>query len=151
VSDEHRAAIVLGRAPIPDSDVTLAFSVTTIKDVKLPCITWSVQGALLIHRTGYHLIIICSSDSSKFDRTSYWAASTILPALLIWFTPGASWFHHELIPAQEPVVSLEARTRMAIWQLGNCAFRKRPLFAPFSQTDCLDVTQAIYYWDCSRP
>ncbi|KAH9981410.1 hypothetical protein BGW80DRAFT_1162386 [Lactifluus volemus] len=49
-------------------------------------------------------------------------ASTILPALLIWFTPGASWFHHELIPAppQEPVVSLEARTRMAIWQLGNC-------------------------------
>ncbi|KAI9447746.1 hypothetical protein H4582DRAFT_1803253 [Lactarius indigo] len=48
-------------------------------------------------------------------------ASTILPAVLIWSTPGAAWFHHELIPApgEEPH-SLEARTRMAIWQLGNC-------------------------------
>ncbi|KAF8270974.1 hypothetical protein EI94DRAFT_1569512 [Lactarius quietus] len=48
-------------------------------------------------------------------------ASTILPAVLIWFTPGAAWFHHELIPAPgESPDSLEARTRMAIWQLGNC-------------------------------
>ncbi|KAI0248666.1 hypothetical protein BJV78DRAFT_1233475 [Lactifluus subvellereus] len=48
-------------------------------------------------------------------------ASTILPAILIWFTPGAAWFHHELIPApQDPSIGLEARTRMAIWQLGNC-------------------------------
>ncbi|KAN0124555.1 hypothetical protein V8E53_015821 [Lactarius tabidus] len=47
--------------------------------------------------------------------------STILPAVLIWTTPGAAWFHHELIPAPgESPNSLEARTRMAIWQLGNC-------------------------------
>ncbi|KAH9030140.1 hypothetical protein EDB85DRAFT_1866693 [Lactarius pseudohatsudake] len=48
-------------------------------------------------------------------------ASTILPAVLIWSTPGAAWFHHELIPApgESPHI-LEARTRMAIWQLGNC-------------------------------
>ncbi|KAH9981835.1 hypothetical protein BJV74DRAFT_853170 [Russula compacta] len=47
--------------------------------------------------------------------------STILPAILIWFTPGAAWFHHELIPApQESFTSIDARTHMAIWQLGNC-------------------------------
>jgi hypothetical protein len=47
--------------------------------------------------------------------------STILPAFLIWLTPGATWFHHELIPApHEPVAIIDARTRMAIWQLGNC-------------------------------
>ncbi|KAI0306898.1 hypothetical protein B0F90DRAFT_1622018 [Multifurca ochricompacta] len=51
-------------------------------------------------------------------------ASTILPAILIWFAPGAAWFHHELIPAppQEQVSSLDGRTRMAIWQLGNCCY-----------------------------
>jgi len=47
--------------------------------------------------------------------------STISPAILAWFFPGASWFHHELIPsaiaASEP---LDARTTLAIWQLGNC-------------------------------
>jgi hypothetical protein len=49
--------------------------------------------------------------------------TTILPAFLIWFTPGAAWFHHGLIP--DPLGSfagVDARTRMAIWQLGNCAF-----------------------------
>jgi hypothetical protein len=47
--------------------------------------------------------------------------STILPAILIWFTPGAAWFHHELIPtAHESFASIDPRTRMAIWQLGNC-------------------------------
>ncbi|KAI9508674.1 hypothetical protein F5148DRAFT_1194061 [Russula earlei] len=46
---------------------------------------------------------------------------TILPAILIWFTPGAAWFHHELIPApHEHVASIDARTLMAVWQLGNC-------------------------------
>ncbi|KAH9960466.1 hypothetical protein BC827DRAFT_1342976 [Russula dissimulans] len=46
---------------------------------------------------------------------------TILPVILIWLKPGAAWFHHELIPAPyEPVASVDARTYMAIWQLGNC-------------------------------
>jgi hypothetical protein len=49
--------------------------------------------------------------------------TTILPAFLIWFTPGAAWFHHGLIPdPHESFASIDARTRMAIWQLGNCAF-----------------------------
>ncbi|KAH9998328.1 hypothetical protein BJV77DRAFT_981308 [Russula vinacea] len=47
--------------------------------------------------------------------------STILPAILIWYTPGAAWFHHELIPAQHASsAGIDPRTRMAIWQLGNC-------------------------------
>ena len=51
--------------------------------------------------------------------------STILPALLIWFWPGWSWFHRELLPGPwPPVLSSEAvedvRTNMAIWQLGSC-------------------------------
>ncbi|KAI0282387.1 hypothetical protein BGY98DRAFT_1094421 [Russula aff. rugulosa BPL654] len=48
-------------------------------------------------------------------------ATTILPAFLIWFTPGAAWFHHGLIPDPHgSFASVDARTRMAIWQLGNC-------------------------------
>ncbi|KAI0065858.1 hypothetical protein BV25DRAFT_1821542 [Artomyces pyxidatus] len=49
--------------------------------------------------------------------------STILPAFLVWFTPGADWFHHELIPSSDPAsLPLDGRTTMAIWQLGNCYF-----------------------------
>ncbi|EGN94110.1 hypothetical protein SERLA73DRAFT_188696 [Serpula lacrymans var. lacrymans S7.3] len=44
--------------------------------------------------------------------------STAFPALLTW--TNASWFHHELIPSSTPASTLEARTTMAIWQLGNC-------------------------------
>ncbi|KAI0291757.1 hypothetical protein BC826DRAFT_1021961 [Russula brevipes] len=47
--------------------------------------------------------------------------STVLPAILIWLRPGAAWFHHELIPSpHESLATVDARTRMAIWQLGNC-------------------------------
>ncbi|KLO11304.1 hypothetical protein SCHPADRAFT_877189 [Schizopora paradoxa] len=49
--------------------------------------------------------------------------STISPAILAWVFPGAAWFHHQLIPSSEPVPdisSLDGRTKMAIWQLGNC-------------------------------
>ena len=45
------------------------------------------------------------------------------PAILAWFFPGAAWFHHELIPSKGPPLgSLDPRTIMAIWQLGNCPF-----------------------------
>ncbi|KAH8120707.1 hypothetical protein DFH11DRAFT_1685926 [Phellopilus nigrolimitatus] len=51
--------------------------------------------------------------------------STISPAILAWFFPGAAWFYHELIPsaASTPAPeagTLEARASMAIWQLTNC-------------------------------
>jgi len=51
--------------------------------------------------------------------------STILPAFLIWFWPGWSWFHQELYPGSgRPVLGLDTagdvRTKMAIWQLGSC-------------------------------
>ncbi|KAF8554553.1 hypothetical protein OG21DRAFT_1412345 [Imleria badia] len=46
--------------------------------------------------------------------------STISPAFLAWFFPGPEWFHAQLIPAGTPSVALDARTTMAIWQLGNC-------------------------------
>ncbi|KIJ59823.1 hypothetical protein HYDPIDRAFT_177691 [Hydnomerulius pinastri MD-312] len=46
--------------------------------------------------------------------------STISPAFLAWFFPGAAWFHHELIPIGTSSGPLDARTTMAIWQLGNC-------------------------------
>jgi len=49
--------------------------------------------------------------------------STISPAFLAWVFPGAAWFHHQLIPSSDPapdISTLEGRTKMAIWQLGNC-------------------------------
>ncbi|KIK54603.1 hypothetical protein GYMLUDRAFT_48512 [Collybiopsis luxurians FD-317 M1] len=48
--------------------------------------------------------------------------STISPALLIWLWPGASWFHHQLVPTPDVLASrsLDARTVLAVWQLGNC-------------------------------
>jgi len=51
--------------------------------------------------------------------------STVLPALLIWFWPGWSWFHQELHPGPWPPVlgsdaAGDVRTKMAIWQLGSC-------------------------------
>ncbi|THU89452.1 hypothetical protein K435DRAFT_781618 [Dendrothele bispora CBS 962.96] len=45
------------------------------------------------------------------------------PALLIWFWPGASWFHHGLVPSSSvapPLNSLDPRTILAVWQLGGC-------------------------------
>ncbi|ETW84226.1 hypothetical protein HETIRDRAFT_313313 [Heterobasidion irregulare TC 32-1] len=48
-------------------------------------------------------------------------ASTITPAFLTWFYPGAAWFHHQLIPSSDPFPKiLESRTAMLVWQLGNC-------------------------------
>ncbi|EIN13320.1 hypothetical protein PUNSTDRAFT_78809 [Punctularia strigosozonata HHB-11173 SS5] len=52
-------------------------------------------------------------------------ASTILPAFMAWYFPGATWFHHELIPSPAgtetpPAGFLDQRSTMAIWQLGNC-------------------------------
>jgi len=46
--------------------------------------------------------------------------STISPAFLAWFFPGPEWFHAQLIPASTSPGVLDARTTMAVWQLGNC-------------------------------
>ncbi|KAJ7630397.1 hypothetical protein FB45DRAFT_915388 [Roridomyces roridus] len=47
--------------------------------------------------------------------------STMLPALMSWFAPGPEWFHFQLIPSNGPVpTSLEPRTLMMVYQLGNC-------------------------------
>ncbi|THH13570.1 hypothetical protein EW146_g6665 [Bondarzewia mesenterica] len=44
-----------------------------------------------------------------------------MPAFLTWVFPGATWFHHQLIPSNDLVPSsLDARTTMLVWQLGNC-------------------------------
>ncbi|TDL28950.1 hypothetical protein BD410DRAFT_824510 [Rickenella mellea] len=51
--------------------------------------------------------------------------STVLPALVVWFYPGAAWFHHQLVPSEIPTPltgTLEPRAEMAIWQLGSCFF-----------------------------
>ncbi|KAF8912879.1 hypothetical protein CPB84DRAFT_1670701 [Gymnopilus junonius] len=50
--------------------------------------------------------------------------STFTPAVMVWLYPGASWFHHQLIPSTSPhpTTALEPRTTMAIWQLSNCYF-----------------------------
>jgi len=48
--------------------------------------------------------------------------STILPAPLTWFFPGAGWFHSELIPGAAGASVLDDRTKMAIFQLANCYF-----------------------------
>jgi len=99
-------------------------------------------------------------------------ASTILPSVLAWFFPGAEWFHHGLIPSaapSPPAGFLDARTRMAIWQLGNCylllglissfVFRavrdalpnnptaqERILGASFTALALADVTHIIWSW-----
>ncbi|KAK1224705.1 hypothetical protein PQX77_012378 [Marasmius sp. AFHP31] len=52
-------------------------------------------------------------------------ASTCIPGLMILFYPGATWFHHQLIPSStEPLPKgfLDDRTNMAIWQLAGCYF-----------------------------
>lgn len=77
--------------------------------------------------------------------------STISPAVLAWFFPGASWFHHQLIPsssAAPPAGFLDPRTVMAVWQLGNCAFPQVTLSFEgrifFDAMVCFRVRQAIY-------
>jgi len=99
-------------------------------DDRLRCVAWRVQGTILIHRTRYLLIkytYSIPSESTWFNVT----VSTILPAFLIWLTPGATWFHHELIPApHEQATVIDARTRMAIWQLGNCTSGVKRFLSP---------------------
>ncbi|KZT08961.1 uncharacterized protein LAESUDRAFT_696337 [Laetiporus sulphureus 93-53] len=99
-------------------------------------------------------------------------ASTILPSILAWFFPGAAWFHHELIPDSSPTPSagsLDPRTLIAIWQLGNCylllglistlvfravrdalpnnpAAQERILGASFTALALADVTHMIWSW-----
>ncbi|KAH8101429.1 hypothetical protein BXZ70DRAFT_1007263 [Cristinia sonorae] len=49
--------------------------------------------------------------------------STTIPAVMIWTYPGASWFHHQLVPDPSPAPPsgfMDPRSLMAIWQLGNC-------------------------------
>jgi len=47
--------------------------------------------------------------------------STISPSIMAWIFPGSTWFWHQLIPSSAPPPrSLDDRTAMAIWQLGNC-------------------------------
>ncbi|TCD71454.1 hypothetical protein EIP91_010160 [Steccherinum ochraceum] len=49
--------------------------------------------------------------------------STTIPAIMIWTVPGAAWFHHQLIPDSSPAplnASMDPRSLMGIWQLGNC-------------------------------
>ncbi|KAF9512757.1 hypothetical protein BS47DRAFT_1344997 [Hydnum rufescens UP504] len=50
--------------------------------------------------------------------------STLTGAFAAWFFPGATWFHHQLVPSFDPVpVALNnVRDKMAIWQLANCYF-----------------------------
>ena len=50
-----------------------------------------------------------------------WTVSTIAPVIMVLLFPGASWFHHRLIPSAlpAPTASLESRTLMAVWQLTN--------------------------------
>ncbi|KAF9242349.1 hypothetical protein BU15DRAFT_72877 [Melanogaster broomeanus] len=46
--------------------------------------------------------------------------SAIAPAFVIWFFPGPEWFHNQFIPLSALSRPLDARTTMAMWQLGNC-------------------------------
>ncbi|KAH7884007.1 hypothetical protein F5I97DRAFT_1633805 [Phlebopus sp. FC_14] len=99
-------------------------------------------------------------------------ASTISPAFLVWFFPGARWFHNELVPLSNVASgSLDARTTMAIWQLGNCymllglisslvfrairdtlpndpAAQERILGAGFTALALADVTHIVASWIC---
>ena len=51
-------------------------------------------------------------------------STMIAPVIMVWLFPGASWFHHQLIPSAIPVptASLEPRTLMLLRQLTNCRY-----------------------------
>ncbi|KAI1790445.1 hypothetical protein LXA43DRAFT_1016239 [Ganoderma leucocontextum] len=97
--------------------------------------------------------------------------STMTPAIMAWLSPGAAWFHNQLIPDGTPVPAAlsDARTTMAIWQLGNCylllglistfVFRavrdalpnnpvaqERIMGASFTALALADVTHIIWSW-----
>ena len=65
-------------------------------------------------------------DSITNPSCSTRVASTIIPFIMIQVFPGAAWFHHQLIPSEitSPTASLQPRTLMAVWQLGNCTWRR---------------------------
>ncbi|KAG9095562.1 hypothetical protein FS749_010217 [Ceratobasidium sp. UAMH 11750] len=46
--------------------------------------------------------------------------STMVPAVLCFSFPGATWFYNQLIPGSLPESTLNSQTRMAVWQLANC-------------------------------
>ena len=74
-----------------------------------------------------------TQDNSEFSSSSdFLLVSTISPAFISWFFPGAAWFHHQLIPTSTPVPSepLDPRTKMAMWQLGNCT---KHIFSSYQQ------------------
>lgn len=93
-----------------------------VDEGRLPSPPWILQAALSPLRTQ----CVASSMSVYSFANKNFAVSTISPAILAWVFPGAAWFHHQLIPSSEPVPdisSLDGRTKMAIWQLGNCMFQ----------------------------
>ena len=58
---------------------------------------------------------------------------------MAWLFPGAAWFHNQLIPDGTPVPAAlsDARTTMAIWQLGNCSW---PTSHPMINDSRLPIT-----------
>ena len=97
---------------------------STVKN--FPALTGFYKALFLyIEPCKYIGTIWCRLLSNKKNCTPHGRSilvSTILPAVLIWFQPGENWFHHQLIPSAHPapVDGLDARTRMVVWQLGNC-------------------------------
>ena len=58
---------------------------------------------------------------------------------MAWLFPGAAWFHNQLIPDGTPVPAAlsDARTTMAIWQLGNCSW---PTYNPMFNDSRAPIT-----------
>ncbi|KAG7450765.1 uncharacterized protein BT62DRAFT_1072790 [Guyanagaster necrorhizus] len=80
--------------------------------------------------TGFYKFLFLYLEPSQFQLslrslhllTDHLEVSTMIPAAMILTFPGAAWFYHELIPTptSEPLQSLDARSKLAVWQLGNC-------------------------------
>lgn len=71
--------------------------------------------------------------SLTFQNTSvfffHYLVSAIIPAPMIWFWPGAAWFHQGQIPSIASSLSssdslygsaMDPRTVLSLWHLGNC-------------------------------
>lgn len=79
------------------------------------------------------LITYSSCDTiSELFHVSRRPVSTTIPVLMIYIFPGATWFHHQLVPSSAPAPPsgfLDSRTEMAIGQLGNCSSSQITAFA----------------------
>lgn len=120
-----------GSRPLTSTEARSAHSRNSVERLS-PCLStikpsrvsnFSTGGPELLHHMSKPFPVLPGFYNLLFLHLE--PVSTILPAFLIWFWPGWSWFHGELYPGSLPPApgsdtAEDLRTKMAIWQLGSC-------------------------------